>query len=75
MKTQDGVKFTQLEGAMGSTLLNLDGYFRKEFNQSIVSFVNLSSDDRESFFLPIKKREDFEEIKSKLNNYIGEMYA
>ena len=62
-KEQDGRTFTQLESALGSVVLNLDKYFRLNFNTPIVSFLNLNPNDRKSFFMPIKKREDYEEIK------------
>lgn len=64
VKEQDGKKFTQLESALGSVMLNLDQFFRKNHNTSVVSFLNLSPNERELFFMPIKKREDYEEIKS-----------
>ena len=63
IKEQDGKKFTQLESALGSVMLNLDQYFRLNHNTSVVSFLNLSPKEREMFFMPIKKREDYEEIK------------
>lgn len=61
-KTQNQKEFIQLEGAIGSVLLNLDKYFRLNVGAPLVSFLNLSAENREKFFLPIKKREDFEEI-------------
>jgi hypothetical protein len=61
-KVQNGKKFVQLEGAIGSSLLNLDKYFRQNHNESIVSFLNLAPENRERFFMPIKKRKDFDEI-------------
>lgn len=64
IKEQDGKKFTQLESALGSVVLNLDQFFRKTYNSSVVSFLNLSAVEREMFFMPIKKREDYEAIKS-----------
>ncbi len=65
VKEQNGKKFTQLEGAIGSTLLNLDKYFRLNHNQALVHFLNLAPENREKFFLPIKKRSDFDEIYDK----------
>jgi hypothetical protein len=62
IKEQDGKMFTQLESALGSVVLNLDKYFRLNFNTPIVSFLNLNPDDRKSFFMPIKKRKDYDEI-------------
>jgi hypothetical protein len=65
VKEQDGKSFTQLEGAIGSTLLNLDQFFRVEFNCPLISFLNLDPQDREKFFIPIKKIEDFNELLNK----------
>ncbi len=62
IKEQDSKEYIQLEGAIGSTLLNLDKYFRKNFDLKVVYFLNLSPENRENFFLPIKRREDFNEI-------------
>jgi hypothetical protein len=62
IKEQDGKKFTQLEGAIGSTILNLDKYFRQSHSTPLVSFLNLAPESRETFFMPIKKREDFDQI-------------
>ena len=61
-KEQHGKEFIQLEGAIGSTLLNLDKYFRVKFDKDLVHFLNLAPENREKFFLPIKKREDFDGI-------------
>ncbi len=61
-KEQDGKKFIQLEGAIGSVMLNLDKYFRQNFGKDLIGFLNLAPESREKFFLPIKTREDFEEI-------------
>lgn len=61
-KEQNGHIYTQLEGAIGSVLLNLDKFFRIQYNYSLVSFLNLSAESREKFFVPIKTREDFDEI-------------
>jgi hypothetical protein len=63
-KIQDGKEFIQLEGAIGSTILNLDKYFRQEYSKALVSFLNLAPESREKFFMPIKKREDFDDIYS-----------
>ena len=62
VKEQDGKKFTQLEGAIGSTVLNLDKYFRQNHNGQLISFLNLAPENRRRFFVPIKKREDFDQI-------------
>lgn len=61
-KTQDGKDYIQLEGAIGSVLLNLDKYFRQNINDHVVEFLNLAPQDREKFFLPLKKRQDFDEL-------------
>ena len=61
-KEQDGKKFIQLESALGSVMLNLDRHFREHFDTSIVSIVNVSPEDREGFFIPIKKREDYDRL-------------
>jgi len=63
-KLQDGKEFTQLESALGSVVLNLDKFFRQNFETPLVSFLNLNPEDRKAFFMPIKKREDYEEIIS-----------
>lgn len=67
IKEQDDKKFVQLEGAIGSLILNLDKYFRQNYDRALVSFLNLGPGDREKFFLPIKKREDFDEIYGNTN--------
>ncbi|MBT4791244.1 MAG: hypothetical protein HON90_06715 [Halobacteriovoraceae bacterium] len=61
-KEQDGSVFTQLEGALGSSILNLDKFFRQNFDQPLVNFLNLAPQNRAKFFLPIKTRGDFDEI-------------
>jgi UDP-N-acetylglucosamine pyrophosphorylase len=61
-KKKEQESYTQLEGAIGSSLLNLDKYFRKSYNQNLVSFLNLAPENREKFFVPIKTRDDFDEI-------------
>ena len=62
IKEQDGENFIQLESALGSVVLTLDRYFREEFKQPLVSFINLNVADRQKFFMPIKKRSDYDEI-------------
>ena len=49
----------QLEGAMGSVMLNLDRWFRKEFDQPMVAFLNVDPKNRSHFFSPIKTAFDF----------------
>jgi hypothetical protein len=48
-------------------MLNLDQFFRKTYNKSLVSFLNYSPEDREQIFMPIKKREDYDQIKEKFS--------
>jgi len=66
-KIQNGKTFTQLESALGSVVLNLDAFFRREYNEKIVSIVNVAESDRENFFIPIKKREDYDKL---LNEFV-----
>ena len=63
-KTQidpDGEKrrYLQLEGAMGSSLMNLDRYWRERFGTPLVHIVNVSQKDRTEFFAPIKSAFDY----------------
>src|SRR5690606_14642666 len=63
-KTQtdtDGVqrRYTQLEGAMGSSLLNLDRYWRSRYGEPLVRFINVERESRTRFFSPIKTAFDF----------------
>ncbi len=67
IKEQNGENFTQLEGALGSVVLNLDKYFRLNFGEKLVHFLNLDSVEREEFFIPIKKMQDFEDILTHYN--------
>lgn len=57
----DGVKrkYLQLEGAMGSTLLNLDRVYREEFGTPLVHFLCIDRKDRHLFFSPVKTAFDF----------------
>ena len=57
----DGVsrRYLQLEGAMGSSLLNLDRYWRKHFREPLVHFINVERAHRSRFFSPIKTAFDF----------------
>ncbi|MBF0359459.1 MAG: UTP--glucose-1-phosphate uridylyltransferase [Oligoflexia bacterium] len=52
-------KYIQLEGAMGSVLLNLDRYWRKRYCAPLVNFINIEKEDRTKFFSPIKTAFDF----------------
>lgn len=61
-KEQDGKFYTQLESALGSVVLNLDKFFRLNFQTPLVSFLNLNSNDRKTFFMPIKTRDDYDYI-------------
>jgi hypothetical protein len=60
-KDKDGVlrKYLQLEGAMGSVIMNLDRYYRNNFNESLVTIVNVEADHRTELFSPIKAPIDF----------------
>lgn len=57
----DGVsrKYLQIEGAMGSSLLNIDRYWRKHFGKPLVHFVNVERECRTKFFSPIKTAFDY----------------
>ncbi|OFZ76105.1 MAG: hypothetical protein A2451_13690 [Bdellovibrionales bacterium RIFOXYC2_FULL_39_8] len=57
----DGVerKYIQLEGAMGSSMLNLDRYWRRRFGHPLVHILNVGVQDRSRFFSPIKTAFDF----------------
>ena len=58
---EDGVvrKYKQLEGAMASSLLNLDKFWRKKHKTPLVHFVNVDRENRTRFFSPIKTAFDF----------------
>jgi len=58
---EDGkeVKYTQLEGAMGTVFLNLDRYFRERFGQGLLYILNVDSKERTRFFSPIKTAFDY----------------
>jgi hypothetical protein len=60
-KDADGVtrKYLQLEGAMGSSLLNLDRFWRKRFGAPLIHFINVDRLQRTRFFSPIKNAFDF----------------
>ena len=66
VKEQDGKKFTQLESAMGSILLNMNAFFVEATGKSILTIINIPEKDRHSVFLPIKTRSDYDEY---LENY------
>lgn len=57
----DGVEreYLQLEGAMGSVLLNLDRYWRKRYKKPLVAIINVDKKNRTKFFSPIKVAFDF----------------
>jgi len=61
-KTQDGKKYIQLEGALGSVMLNFDKYIRINYNKQAVHFLNLDESERSNFFCPIKTMDDFKKI-------------
>jgi hypothetical protein len=58
---KDGVErqYLQLEGAMGSSVLNLDKYWREHFGEGLVHVLNVSAEKRTRFFSPIKSGFDF----------------
>jgi len=60
-KDKDGVirTYVQLEGAMASSLLNLDKFWRKHYGKPIVHFVNVNKQNRTRFFSPVKTAFDF----------------
>ncbi|MBF0207133.1 MAG: UTP--glucose-1-phosphate uridylyltransferase [Oligoflexia bacterium] len=60
-KDKDGVErqYLQLEGAMGSVLLNLDKYWRYRYGEPLVYFINIEANQRTNFFSPIKSAFDF----------------
>lgn len=57
----DGVKrrYLQLEGAMGSTLLNLDRLYREHFQKPLVHFIGVGKEERDAYFAPVKTAFDF----------------
>ena len=57
----DGLKraYTQLEGAMGSVLLNLDRYYRQRYGEPLVYFVNVGRESRTDFFFPLSRHSIF----------------
>ena len=52
-------KYLQLEGAMGSTLMNLDRYWRRMYGEPLVHLINVDRRHRTQFFSPIKSAFDF----------------
>ncbi|MEE3078615.1 MAG: UTP--glucose-1-phosphate uridylyltransferase [Bdellovibrionota bacterium] len=58
-KEQNYKKYTQLEGAMGSVFLNLDAYWRENFNKPLVHILNIPVKYRTRFFSPIKTPFDY----------------
>jgi len=58
---QDGVerKYFQIEGALGSVILNLDKFYRKKYQKPLVHFLNVETEYRDRFFSPIKNSFDF----------------
>ncbi len=58
---KDGVTrtYTQLEGAMGSSILNLDKFWRQHYGEPLVHFINIDRKNRTRFFSPIKTPFDF----------------
>jgi hypothetical protein len=60
-KDADGVyrKYLQLEGTMGTTIMNLDRYYRKKHGEALVYVVNIEAERRSDFFSPIKSAFDY----------------
>lgn len=60
-KDKDGVvrKYLQLEGTMGTVIMNLDRYYRKKHGEALVSIVNIETSKRTDFFAPIKSAFDY----------------
>ena len=58
---KDGVErvYVQLEGAMGSSLLNFDKLCRQKLGKKAVHFLNIEKKNRTRFFTPIKTAFDF----------------
>ncbi|MFA5350852.1 MAG: UTP--glucose-1-phosphate uridylyltransferase, partial [Candidatus Omnitrophota bacterium] len=55
---KDGKKYTQLEGAIGSSLLNLNAFMSSR-NNPILRVVNVPTSLRTYFFTPVKSAFDF----------------
>lgn len=64
-KIQNDKEYIQLEGALGSAVLNLDKYFRLNYGQALIHFLNLDPVSREKFFIPIKKYADFNDLQQR----------
>ncbi len=58
-KMQNSKEFHQIEGALGSVILNLDKFWREKFNKPIVNILNVGRENRTRFFSPIKSSFDF----------------
>jgi UDP-N-acetylglucosamine pyrophosphorylase len=60
-KDTDGATrpYIQLEGAMGSSILNLDKFWRQRYKTPLVHILNIDRKDRTKFFSPIKSGFDF----------------
>ncbi len=52
-------QYIQLEGAMGSVVLNLDHYWRSRYKSPLVHILNVGVSERTKFFSPIKTAFDF----------------
>ncbi len=51
--------FCQLEGALGSVILNLDRYWRQKYQTMLVHVLNIGTENRSYFFAPVKNGFDF----------------
>ncbi len=70
-KIQNGKKYTQLEGGIGSVMLNLNRYLsltedetiialmKKHDIEQMVKIINVEAEHRTSFFTPVKSAFDF----------------
>jgi len=60
-KDSDGVKrkYLQLEGTMGTVIMNLDRYYRKKHGQALVAVINVDAGRRTEFFSPVKSAFDY----------------
>lgn len=60
-KDKDGVTraYKQMEGALGSSLLNLDKFWREKYKEPLIHFINIDRFNRTRFFSPIKTPFDF----------------
>ncbi len=60
-KDSDGEdrNYRQLEGALGSVILNLGKFWQEHYKESLVHILNVSKEKRTHFFSPVKNGFDF----------------